>query len=300
LRWRARACLATGRALPVSSLAHPRSPPLPSPTQGKNHLGGAARAAEDIARQTARELLSPLLDAACARLAFILRRALDLAADKCLKHGEGARAGVVGSATHALQLQRRRRNTRPASMPARRPAGPARDMLQPYVAFHAALCSAHTSFVARLEEQAKALLHHHLDTATSEFALGTLMAALPLELAAPHHQQQPHAAQALGMLPPAATVGRRAGGGHAAAAAAAIAEEGENVAPAAADDDGTQVRGAGCCKARGGGDRVRAAARHTCLPPALTDRVTAASWPPRAGLHGRAAHALPAHPDDRP
>jgi hypothetical protein len=56
--------------------------------QGKNHLGGAARAAEDIARQTARELLAPLLDAACSRLAFILRRALDIAADKCLKHGE--------------------------------------------------------------------------------------------------------------------------------------------------------------------------------------------------------------------
>jgi hypothetical protein len=55
--------------------------------QGKNHLGGAARAAEDIARQTARELLGPLLDAACSRLAFTLRRALDIAADKCLKHG---------------------------------------------------------------------------------------------------------------------------------------------------------------------------------------------------------------------
>lgn len=56
--------------------------------QGKNHLGGAARAAEDIARQTARELLGPLLDAACSRLAFVLRRALDIAADKCLKQGE--------------------------------------------------------------------------------------------------------------------------------------------------------------------------------------------------------------------
>lgn len=58
--------------------------------QGKNHLGGAARAAEDIARQTAKELLGPLLDAACSRLAFILRRALDIAADKCLKSGEQA------------------------------------------------------------------------------------------------------------------------------------------------------------------------------------------------------------------
>lgn len=55
--------------------------------KGKNHLGGAARAAEDIARQTARELLGPLLDAACSRLAYVLRKALDIAADKSMKQG---------------------------------------------------------------------------------------------------------------------------------------------------------------------------------------------------------------------
>lgn len=55
--------------------------------KGRNHLGGGARAAEDIARQTARDLLGPLLDAACSRLAFVLKRALDIAADKSMKQG---------------------------------------------------------------------------------------------------------------------------------------------------------------------------------------------------------------------
>jgi hypothetical protein len=94
------------------------------------------------------------------------------------------------------------------------------------------------AFASRLEAQARTLLHHHLDTATSEYALSTLMAALPLELAGPpapgyhqHHQQQQQ-----GMLPPG---GRR---GHAAAAAAAGSDEPENVPPQEADEEGTQVR----------------------------------------------------------
>ena len=42
---------------------------------------GAHRAAQDIARQAARDLLGPLLDTACARLGSVLRRAFDIAAD---------------------------------------------------------------------------------------------------------------------------------------------------------------------------------------------------------------------------
>lgn len=56
--------------------------------KGKNNLGGAARAAEDIARQTAKELLGPLLDTACTRLGFVLRRSLDIAADKAMRAGQ--------------------------------------------------------------------------------------------------------------------------------------------------------------------------------------------------------------------
>lgn len=50
--------------------------------RGKNSYGGYPKAAEDIARQAAKELLGPLLDTACARLAFILRRLYDIAADR--------------------------------------------------------------------------------------------------------------------------------------------------------------------------------------------------------------------------
>eukprot|EP00878_Enallax_costatus_P025746 GHUV01027572.1.p1 GENE.GHUV01027572.1~~GHUV01027572.1.p1 ORF type:complete len:414 (+),score=163.76 GHUV01027572.1:164-1405(+) len=129
-------------AFPSAAVARDRVANVLLAYKGKNHLGGAARAAEDIARQTARELLGPLLDAACSRLAFVLRKALDIAADKSMKQG------------------------------------PAKEALQPYVAFHAALRSAHMNFVSKLEAQARTLLQHHLDTATSEFAL-SMMAQMP-------------------------------------------------------------------------------------------------------------------------
>jgi hypothetical protein len=71
------------------------------------------------------------------------------------------------------------------------------------------------AFVTRLESQARTLLRHHLDTATSEFALSLLMSSVSLEPAAPAYQQP------AAMLPPG---GRRA-------AAAAAADDGENMPP---------------------------------------------------------------------
>ena len=101
------------------------------------------------------------------------------------------------------------------------------------MAFHAALRSAHMAFVARLETQARTLLRHHLDTATSEFALSLLMSSVSLEPAQPAYQQQQ---QAGGMPPPGS---RRAA---AAAAAAAAGDEGENVPPQDDASDEGQVR----------------------------------------------------------
>lgn len=46
------------------------------------------------------------------------------------------------------------------------------------MAFHAALRAAHQAFVSKLEEQTKAVLRQHLDSATSEFAVN-LLASLP-------------------------------------------------------------------------------------------------------------------------
>jgi hypothetical protein len=52
------------------------------------------------------------------------------------------------------------------------PAGYER--LRPYVAFHAALRSAFQAFVHGLEERCKGIVRHHLETATSEYAIGLL------------------------------------------------------------------------------------------------------------------------------
>lgn len=57
--------------------------------KGRDPAGGAARAAEDLARRAAREMLAPLLDAACARLGFVLRRAVDAAIDHAARTAEG-------------------------------------------------------------------------------------------------------------------------------------------------------------------------------------------------------------------
>lgn len=50
-------------------------------------------AARGIARSVARELLSPMLDAACARLGFVLRRAYDVACERqqLLEGAQGSR-----------------------------------------------------------------------------------------------------------------------------------------------------------------------------------------------------------------
>ncbi|GIL90629.1 hypothetical protein Vretimale_15765 [Volvox reticuliferus] len=103
--------------------------------KGKHLTGGPTKAAEDVARQAAKEALGPLLDAACIRLSFILRRLYDIAADRA--------AATMGS----------------------------KENLHPYIAFHAALRSSHQAFINRLEEQARGMLRTHLEAATSQFAM---------------------------------------------------------------------------------------------------------------------------------
>ena len=53
-------------------------------------------------------------------------------------------------------------------------ADPSHETLRPYVAFHAALRSAYHRFIAHLEENCKSLMRHHLEVATSEFAVTAL------------------------------------------------------------------------------------------------------------------------------
>ncbi len=63
-------------------------------------------------------------------------------------------------------------------------ADPSHDTLRPYVAFHAALRSAYHSFIAHLEDNCKSLMRHHLEAATSEFAVTALAGKLPFSCCA--------------------------------------------------------------------------------------------------------------------
>eukprot|EP00798_Chlamydomonas_sp_ICE-L_P023671 gene23671-9206_t len=55
--------------------------------KGRNNFMATSRAAEDIARQTAKEVLGPLLDTACSRMAFVIRRMFEIAADRAVAAG---------------------------------------------------------------------------------------------------------------------------------------------------------------------------------------------------------------------
>ena len=50
-------------------------------SKGRGASGDSVHTAQDLARSIARELLGPLLETACSRLASLLRHAFDIAAD---------------------------------------------------------------------------------------------------------------------------------------------------------------------------------------------------------------------------
>jgi hypothetical protein len=56
--------------------------------KGRSSVFAPGRAAEDIARQMARDMLGPLLDTACARLAYVLKRVVEASSDRALASGE--------------------------------------------------------------------------------------------------------------------------------------------------------------------------------------------------------------------
>ncbi|BDA44188.1 Dynamin-related protein 5A [Coccomyxa sp. Obi] len=108
-----------------------------------NGDAAAARAAQKVARSSARQLLLPLLDALIARLAAVLLRTWHIAVDHIV---------------------------------------PQDDALRPYVAFNAELRAAFQAFVNLLEEQCRGLVRHQLDVATSAYAAKPLsISALTLE-----------------------------------------------------------------------------------------------------------------------
>ena len=101
------------------------------------------------------------------------------------------------------------------------PAGSSKDTLRPYVSFHAALRSAHQSFLARLDEQTRQLLRQHLDASTRCGGEGggragggqhvlQLVPQQPLPFPLPFHslrtESSPFTNHTLPLLPPSKTV----------------------------------------------------------------------------------------------
>lgn len=159
------------KALDFPTVAKDRVANLLLAQRSRGQATGAVAAAEDIARATARKMLAPLLETACARLAAVMRKVFEIAADQMASG-----------------------------------AGEIDDTLAPYVAFHAALRASYNAFVNKLEERAKVppsgsshfpsavcrlsptglcvdykmvlllqgLVSHHLEAATSEWSIGLL------------------------------------------------------------------------------------------------------------------------------
>lgn len=107
---------------------------------GRGGGGGLTAAAAGIARASARSWLAPLLDAACDRLAFVLRSLFELAIErKRIEDSsdcERSTAAGVGG----------------------------------YIAFHAALRRAYDQFIQNLTKKCKELVRHHLDSVTSPYS----------------------------------------------------------------------------------------------------------------------------------
>ncbi|CAA0815983.1 Dynamin-related protein 5A [Striga hermonthica] len=106
---------------------------------GRGGSRGVMEAAAEIARAAARSWLTPLLDTACERLAFVLCNLFDIAVE-------------------------RNRSSQP-------PRGQQSGDMEGYVGFHAALRHSYHKFVKDLARDCKQVVRHHLDSVTSPYSL---------------------------------------------------------------------------------------------------------------------------------
>ncbi|GER53864.1 dynamin family protein [Striga asiatica] len=106
---------------------------------GRGGSRGVMEAAAEIARAAARSWLTPLLDTACERLAFVLCNLFDIAVE-------------------------RNRSSQPSR-------GQQSGDMEGYVGFHAALRHSYHKFVKNLARDCKQVVRHHLDSVTSPYSL---------------------------------------------------------------------------------------------------------------------------------
>lgn len=94
-------------ALHFPSVAHAKLSNILLAHRGRSRFGGGGQAAEEIARATAREYLGPLLDAACARLAFILHQLFNIAVERVHQTGRPNLKAIFALLLVQRQWQRR-------------------------------------------------------------------------------------------------------------------------------------------------------------------------------------------------
>ncbi|XP_058095422.1 dynamin-related protein 5A [Magnolia sinica] len=109
---------------------------------GRGGGKGVTEAAAEIARAAARSWLSPLLDTACDRLAFVLKSLFNLAVERNHSHDSNCK-----------ELDGRKKGD-----------------VDGYIGFHAALRRSYDNFIHDLAKQCKQLIRHHLDSATSPYS----------------------------------------------------------------------------------------------------------------------------------
>lgn len=97
--------LSIRQSLAVTTVAKDKVANVLLASKGRGAAGGPAHTAQDLSRSIARELLGPLLDTACCRLASLLRHAFDIAADsQQLLQGECRKTVVYGVRSCAVCL----------------------------------------------------------------------------------------------------------------------------------------------------------------------------------------------------
>ncbi|XP_077227781.1 dynamin related protein 5A [Tasmannia lanceolata] len=109
---------------------------------GRGGGGGLTEAAAEIARAAARSWLSPLLDTACDRLAFVLINLFDLSVERTHSHD-----------LNCMDLDARKCG----------------DMAG-YIGFRASLRRSYNHFIHDLGKKCKQLIRHHLDSVTSPYS----------------------------------------------------------------------------------------------------------------------------------
>ncbi|CAI5974423.1 unnamed protein product [Closterium sp. NIES-65] len=275
-----------------------------------------AATATEVARAAVLARFAPLMDALCARIAFLLRRLLDVALQR------------VKSESQAKQSHHTGFFQSPAAHQSASPSGTVVApcvALEPFLGFHAALRSAYDAFLASLSSRCRHLAQHHVRSAACHLLAPSAAAGMPhgapIMPSAPLGLHLPLDLQSHTPLPTATRAGKEGGVAKAAAPGAdenawrtergAMPRHGriplyparpaaDNMASARGESYSTPVKGgaAPVCAAGAGGEGGGADAQalrdcHMTVPETPSpdlharEQATAAKWKEYAEISGR-------------